>query len=254
MAALRDPQSGCPWDLEQNFSSIAPHTIEEAYEVVDAIDRNDMADLRDELGDLLLQVVFHAQMAKEDDLFTFDDVAQAISDKLERRHPHIFGDGTASSASEVKEIWDDIKSAERLDKAQEKTNDSPESAVLSGVALNLPALTRAEKIQKRARRVGFDWEQTEPVFAKVQEELEEVRGAELTGDQTKIDEEIGDLLFSAVNLARHLSCDPESALRQATTKFSDRFTQVEQLASNRGLDLKTMDLSALDALWDEVKT
>lgn len=256
MAALRDPQSGCPWDLKQDFSSIAPFTIEEAYEVADAIDRNDMDDLKDELGDLLLQVAFHSQMAAESGLFSFEDVAAGIADKLIRRHPHVFGDGAAESAEDVKLLWESIKTAERKDRhrlRQENNQTDAAASRLDGVATNLPALVRAEKIQKRARQAGFDWNEVAPVVSKVREELDEVMEAHESGRQELVDEEIGDLLFATVNLSRHLSSDPETALRNATLKFSQRFKQVEQLARLRQMEMSEMDLESLDMLWNEVK-
>lgn len=251
MAQLRDPVSGCAWDQQQTFASIAPYTIEEAYEVADAIERGQLDELRDELGDLLLQVVFHAQMADEAGHFNFEDVAASIVDKLIRRHPHVFGDneGISATAAEVKQSWEAIKAEERHAQAS-ATNPV---SVLDGVALNLPALTRAEKIQKRAARVGFDWPTVEPVYDKVVEELEEVREAAAATDNDHTREEVGDLFFAAVNLARQLNVDPETALRQATLKFDRRFRAVEQRAAERQIDMQQQSLPALDALWDEVK-
>lgn len=235
MARLRDPEHGCEWDVAQDFSTIAPYTIEEAYEVADAIERSDMDDLRGELGDLLLQVVFHAQMAKEAGHFAFDDVARAISDKMEARHPHIFGDedGAMDGAR-----WEDIKAAERI-------SDGAESA-MDGVASALPALMRAQKLQKRAARVGFDWPDTEGPAAKVAEETSELR--EATPENRF--EEAGDLLFAAVNLVRAYGIAPEDALRAANGKFERRFRAMEELADGKFVDL---DLDAQEALWQRVK-
>ena len=248
MAQLRDPKNGCEWDREQTFASIAPYTIEEAYEVADAIERNDLSDLKDELGDLLFQVVFHAQMAQEQNAFTFDDVANSIVGKMIRRHPHIFGDASYNSQEELKLAWEAEKARER----EQKKGSTTESA-LDDVALALPSLTRAEKIQKRAARVGFDWPGVTPVWGKLDEEVGEVREAVANKDQSAIEDELGDLLFTIVNLARHLSVDPETALRNATGKFEHRFKQVEQLASNSERSMDDMDLVELDALWDEAK-
>lgn len=255
MRKLRDPETGCPWDIKQSFHSIAPFTIEEAYEVTDAIERNDLLDLKDELGDLLFQVVFHAQMASELDTFTFDDVAQSIVDKMIRRHPHVFGDTKYSSEAEQKAAWESIKSAERQLKRQQRDNlatDSSPSAV-DGIATNLPALKRADKVQKRAARVGFDWPDIQPVWHKLDEEIAELRDAIESGDHDAIEDELGDILFTAVNLARHCSVEPESALRRATVKFERRFRRVESLAATRGKSLDSLDLEGLDALWNEAK-
>src|SRR5215831_14953794 len=220
MARLRDRERGCPWDREQNFSTIAPYTIEEAYEVADAIERGDMPALKDELGDLLFQVVFHARMAEEAGIFDFDDVAAAIADKMERRHPHVFGDAEIASAAQT-EAWEQHKAAERRDRAQYSADAH---SVLDGVALALPALLRAVKIQNRAARVGFDWREACPVFDKIAEEITELR-TELDhdGDRERLEEEMGDLLFAVANLARKLELDPEVALRRATAKFEKRF-------------------------------
>lgn len=235
MTRLRDPIAGCEWDLAQSWATIAPYTIEEAYEVADAIERGDVADLRDELGDLLLQVVFHAQIAQEAGAFTFDDVVDAISDKMERRHPHIFGDAVSTTTG-----WESIKAAERA----EKTDPS----AVAGVALALPALLRAEKLQKRAARVGFDWPNAEGPRAKIDEELAEVAAA---GTPDHVAEEIGDLLFAVVNWARHQGVDPEAALRAANNKFERRFRAMERDA---GTALEALDLAAKEALWQAVKT
>jgi len=221
MAALRDPQSGCPWDLQQNFDSIAPYTVEEAYEVTDAIERGNMNDLREELGDLLLQVVFHAQMAAEQQLFDFEAVAGAISDKLVRRHPHVFAGEPAGSADDQQRAWEAHKTQER--EAAGKT----EQGVLAGITPNLPALTLANKAGKRAAKVGFDWNNHLQVIEKVEEEISEVKAAQASGDASEIEEEIGDLLLAVTNLARHLNVDPEKALRRANRKFASRFGQLE---------------------------
>jgi MazG family protein len=249
MARLRDPDHGCPWDREQDFATIAPYTIEEAYEVADAIAQGDMAALKDELGDLLFQVVFHARMAEEAGLFDFTDVATAIADKMVRRHPHVFGDATIADAAAQLAAWEEHKAKERT--AQAAAAGRPES-VLDGVALALPALLRAAKLQRRAARVGFDWADAPPVILKLAEEIAELE-AELAADpadRDKIEDEMGDILFAAANLARKLEIDPEAALRRATDKFERRFRRVEALAAARGIG---PDLDALDALWDEVK-
>jgi ATP diphosphatase len=243
MARLRTPGAGCPWDLEQTFATIAPYTIEEAYEVADAIERNDLPALQDELGDLLLQVVFHARMAEEAGAFDFGGVVAAISAKMIRRHPHVFAAADAENAGAVKRQWDDIKAEER------KARPGPDSA-LDGVPNALPALMRAEKIQRRAARVGFDWRDAAEVFAKVEEELVEVRAAATSAERK---EEIGDLLFAVVNLARHTEIDAETALRDATRKFERRFHGVERLCRERGLDLATAGLTTLESLWQETK-
>lgn len=236
MAQLRDPQTGCPWDVEQNFASIAPYTIEEAYEVADAIERNDMASLKDELGDLLLQVVFHSRMAEEAGSFSLKDVITAICDKMIRRHPHVFGAGEPSPG------WEEIKAEERAEKA-----DGHESA-LAGVAIGLPALARAEKLQKRAARVGFDWHDVSAVRDKMMEEMEELSSA-ATPDH--VAEEIGDLLFAAANLARHHKVDPETALRAANLKFERRFRAMEAMAGVTSFP--NLSLDQQEALWQAVK-
>ncbi len=250
MAQLRDPEKGCSWDLKQDFKSLIPYTIEEAYEVADAIERNDLEDLRLELGDLLLQVVFHSQIAEEKGLFDFEQVAEAISSKLISRHPHIFDNLTYRSVEEQRKAWDEAKEQERLAKNQ-KTNS--EESVLSGVAINLPALVRCEKIQNKAANHGFDWPDVEPVFDKVLEELDEVKEAWEAADQKHIQEEVGDLLLVVVNLARHLKVNPEMALKQATTKFSNRFYYIEEQVKSSGRVLRDCQLEELDAFWDEAK-
>lgn len=232
MARLRDPESGCPWDLEQNFETIAPYTIEEAYEVADAIARQDLAALKDELGDLLLQVVFHAQMAEESRDFSFDDVAHAISDKMERRHPHVFGDALTLD-------WEGIKEEER--------QALGDPSALAGVALGLPALLRAEKLQKRAARTGFDWPGPQGARAKVIEEIAEIDGAT---DADALEDEMGDLLFAVVNWARKLGVDPEAALRRGNRKFEKRFRQIETMG---GAGFSALSLDQKEALWVNAK-
>ncbi|MFT4255575.1 MAG: nucleoside triphosphate pyrophosphohydrolase [Pseudoxanthomonas sp.] len=251
MARLRDPQGGCPWDLQQDFSTIAPHTIEEAYEVADAIDRDDLAGLKDELGDLLLQVVFHARMAEEQGAFAFDDVARAICDKMLRRHPHVFGDTTADDADTVLANWDQIKRAER-----EARGDTDTSA-LAGIARGLPEWQRAAKLQSRAARVGFDWSGPEPVIAKLREEIDEVRAEFAKGDvadnRARLLDEIGDVLFVCANLARHAGVDAGAALRHANHKFERRFRAMEQLAEADGQPLAGQSLAAQEAYWARAK-
>jgi nucleoside triphosphate diphosphatase len=250
MAQLRHPETGCAWDLKQNYASLIPYIIEEAYEVIDAIERNDLEDLRSELGDLLLQVVFQTQIAEEQGQFNFEDVALAISDKLIRRHPHVFADAVFSTDEERHQAWEQAKTDERLEKNK---NHNKQASVLDGVAASLPALLECEKIQDRAAHFGFDWTEVEPVFHKVQEELDEVKEAWHSGDQAHIEEEIGDLLLVAVNLARHLKVNPELALKRSTKKFSRRFQYIEQKVATTGRDLKNCQLAELDAYWDEAK-
>ncbi|MEL6523193.1 MAG: nucleoside triphosphate pyrophosphohydrolase, partial [Pseudomonadota bacterium] len=226
MRRLRDPEAGCPWDIEQTYGSIAPYTIEEAYEVADAIERQAWGELEGELGDLLLQVVYYAQMGAEDGHFTFHSIATAISDKMVKRHPHVFGtDSRNKSADQQSMDWEAQKAAERANKGETRT--------LDGVALNLPALTRAEKLQKRAARVGFDWGNTDDVLAKIAEEADELTEAAATADPDKIEDEMGDLIFVVVNLARHLGVDPESALRRTNTKFTRRFAYIEDALASQ---------------------
>jgi MazG family protein len=245
MARLRDPQNGCPWDQQQDFRSIAPYTLEEAYEVVDAIDRGDMDDLQDELGDLLFQVVFHAQMANEAGRFDFSHVLNGICDKMVRRHPHVFADEAIADAEEQTRAWERHKENERK---------SGSGSVLDGVPLALPALTRACKLQKKASRVGFDWPDIRGVAEKVGEELQELR-AEIgeASDPAALAEEAGDLLFAAVNLIRHAGIDPETALRQANRKFTRRFHQVEARCREAGHAVSEAGLETLDGYWDQVK-
>lgn len=249
MTRLRDPQNGCPWDVQQDFSTIAPYTIEEAYEVADAIDRQDWPDLRDELGDLLLQVVFHAQMAKEAGLFEFADVAHAISDKMIRRHPHVFGDESYDDLDAQKQAWEDIKAAERAAKG-----DQHDDSALAGVSRGLPEWKRALKLQERAAKVGFDWPDEQPVLNKLVEEVEEVRVEFANGrDKQRLQDEIGDVLFVMVNLARHAGVDFSQALRHANSKFERRFRHMEQMAHTDGKPLPEHDLASQEALWQRAK-
>jgi ATP diphosphatase len=255
MSRLRDRERGCPWDIEQDFSTIAPYTIEEAYEVADAIDRGDLGALKDELGDLLLQVVFHAQMAREQDAFGFGDVVAAISDKMVRRHPHVFGDVDRGDAEAVKRSWETIKRAERV------AGGDDDVSALAGIARGMPEWQRAVKLQDRAAKVGFDWPGPAPVLDKLLEELDEVRAefdalAAAPGDaaiRVKLQEEIGDLLFVAANLARHAKVDVGSALRGANIKFERRFRAMEALAEADGARLADLPLEAQDRYWDRAK-
>lgn len=249
MAQLRNPAGGCPWDLTQNFATIAPYTIEEAYEVADAIERRDMAALKDELGDLLLQVVFHAQMAQEAGLFKFCDVAKAISDKMIRRHPHVFGEKEIESATEQTKAWEEQKEMERQDMAR---NSGYVHSVLNGIASSLPGLMRAMKLQRRAAQVGFDWTSSRNVIVKISEELVELEQEienSLAGAADRKLDEVGDLLFSAVNLARHLDVDPDQALRRANTKFERRFRWLEQKLIEQGRSVASASLDEMEALW-----
>ncbi len=261
MAALRTPGSGCPWDLEQDFSSIAPYTLEEAYEVVDAIARKDLPDLREELGDLLLQVVFHARMAEEQRAFDFGDVVDAITAKLLRRHPHVFGDAKNLTPKAVENLWESIKAQEKREKISRvggKTNsgetktNGPES-VLTGVPVGLPALTRALKLQKKASKVGFDWNDATAVLAKIREEADEIAAEIASGDRNKAAAEIGDLLVAVVNLARHLDVDPEAAVRMTNLKFERRFGAIESALAKRGKKPEESSLAEMDALWNKAK-
>ena len=255
MAKLRDRETGCPWDVVQTFATIAPYTIEEAYEVADAIDRNDLDDLRDELGDLLLQVVFHARMAEEQGAFAFADVVAAISDKMTRRHPHVFADARVEDAEGQTRAWDAHKRAER------DAAGHADASALAGIARGLPEWQRAIKLQQRAARVGLDWPGPEPVIAKLHEEIDEVRiefaAVAATPDdpsaRDKLEDEIGDLLFVCANLARHAKVDPGSALRRANRKFERRFRAMETLAAADGIELATLSLEAQDRYWDRAK-
>jgi ATP diphosphatase len=252
MAWLRDRQHGCPWDVDQTFRTIAPYTIEEAYEVADAIERNDLPALKEELGDLLLQVVYHAQMAREAGAFSFADVAAAVADKMVDRHPHVFGDARIATAEAQTASWEARKAAER---AARKDGAVEPAGALDGVARALPALLRAEKIQKRAARVGFDWKQTGPVIDKIEEELGELR-AELaagTVDQARLADELGDVLFAVANLARHCKVDPEAALRATNDKFERRFRYIERRLAEAGRKPVDASLEEMEALWQEAK-
>ncbi len=257
MARLRDPQGGCPWDLQQTFATIAPYTVEEAYEVADAIDRGDLDDLKDELGDLLFQVVFHARMAEEQGAFGFRDVVAAISDKMERRHPHVFAGMSIADSDALNAMWDAEKKKERL----AKHGDAADASALAGIARGLPEWQRAVKLQKKAATVGFDWPGPAPVIEKLKEELEEVRvefdalaaapgSAEV---RDRLEDELGDLLFVAANLARHAKVDPGAALRRANHKFERRFRAMEVMAAADGVRLSDLPLDAQDAYWDRAK-
>lgn len=280
MAALRTPVTGCPWDLEQSFASIAPYTIEEAYEVADAIARHDLTDLKEELGDLLLQVVYHARLAEEDGVFAFGDVVEGITAKMIRRHPHVFGDAEARTAGMAKGAWEKIKAEERAAKAAERARIAgagptagemtpARPSLLADVPLGLPSLTRAIKLQEKAARVGFDWPSLAPVLDKMKEELAELeavalaadpRGPSATGealepaDQQRIEEEFGDLLFVMANVARHLAVDPETALRKANDKFRKRFAHIEARLAANGRTPEQSTLEEMDSLWDEAKS
>ncbi|MEH0195921.1 nucleoside triphosphate pyrophosphohydrolase [Caulobacter sp. CCNWLY153] len=245
MARLRDPRDGCPWDIEQTFATIAPYTIEEAYEVADAIERNDLSDLKEELGDLLLQVVFHSRMAEEQGAFSLQDVAQSISDKMIRRHPHVFGDHAYDDLADQKAGWEELKAQER--KAKQK------GGVLDDVPAGLPALTRAVKLTKRAARVGFDWPSTDKVLEKLAEEVAELQVEIDAGDQAKAREELGDILFVCANLARKLDVEPEDALRATNAKFARRFAFIEAELAKDGRTPDQSDLAEMDALWDAAK-
>jgi MazG family protein len=248
MARLRDPQDGCPWDVEQTFATIAPYTVEEAYEVADAIERNDLGELKDELGDLLLQVVFHARMAEEQGLFAFEDVARAINDKMVRRHPHVFADETYASLADQKEGWEQLKAAER---AEKKANGG--ASLLDDVPVGLPGLTRAVKLSKRAAGVGFVWPTVQDVVKKLHEEVGEMLAEIEAGDLEKARNEIGDVLFVVANLARTLDVDPEDAVRYTNAKFVRRFKYIEAKLAAQGKTPDESDLAEMDALWEEVK-
>jgi ATP diphosphatase len=255
MAALRTPVTGCPWDLEQDFATIAPYTIEEAYEVVDAIARGDLDDLKDELGDLLLQVVFHSQMAEEQNAFAFGDVVEAITRKMIRRHPHVFADNNGKLApSHVKELWDQIKAEEKAERAARRPHQPAEhKSLLSGVKAGQPALTRAMELQRKASTVGFDWNDPRAVLHKIREEADEIEAALDGGDAEELAAETGDLLFALVNLARHVGADPEAALRGTNAKFERRFAYIERALAAKGRSLEDASLEEMDALWNEAK-
>ena len=259
MAALRAPNTGCPWDIDQNFATIAPYTIEEAYEVADAIARGDLDDLREELGDLLLQVVYHAQMAEEIGEFAFGDVVEAITTKMIRRHPHVFGDEKARSAGMAKGMWEKIKATEKAEKrdARLARGLDPEDhgkGYLDSVPVALPALTRALKLQEKAARVGFDWSEAAPILDKIEEEIGELREALATGDAAPIKDEFGDMLFAVVNLGRHLKLDSEAALSGTNEKFRSRFHYVEQALAASGGSLEKATLDEMEALWQQAKS
>jgi ATP diphosphatase len=250
MAALRTPKTGCPWDLEQNFATIAPYTLEEAYEVADAIARDDLTDLKEELGDLLLQVVFHARMAEELGAFDFGDVVEVLTAKLIRRHPHVFGDDGSQTPQAVEGLWERIKAQEKQAKAARGGAQS--AGALAGVPVALPALTRALKLQDKASKVGFDWNDPRAVLHKIREEADEIEAA-LDGNAADAAGEVGDLLFAAVNLARHLRADPEAVLRGTNRKFERRFAAIEQALAAKGKAPQDATLAEMDALWDEAK-
>jgi ATP diphosphatase len=255
MARLRTPGSGCPWDLEQGFSTIAPYTIEEAYEVADAIARDDLDDLRDELGDLLLQVVFHARMAEEQGAFSFGDVVEAITRKMIRRHPHVFADASGNlTPADVKGAWDRIKAEEKAERtARRPEGDAAHTSLLSSVKAGQPALSRAMQLQRKASSIGFDWNDPRAVLHKIREEADEIEAALDGGDAGKLAEETGDLLFALVNLARHVGADPEVALRGTNTKFERRFGYIERALAAQGRPLEGASLEEMDALWNEAK-
>lgn len=258
MAALRDKQTGCPWDIEQNFETIKPYTLEEAYEVADAIERNDPEDLCDELGDLLLQVVFHAQMAKEDGLFSFEDVVIAINKKMIRRHPHVFSDGDAKTNKEVNIRWDEIKADEKQERLERRRArglaDEDKNGLLDGVSRAMPANEEALKIQQKASKVGFDWNDPLLVLDKMEEEIAELRAEISSGNKEKIADEMGDMMFVLVNLARHLKVNPEMALRGTNAKFRKRFSYIEQKLASESSDIKSASLEQMEKLWVEAKT
>ncbi len=247
IAQLRDPNNGCPWDLKQNYRSMITCLIEETYEVIEAIEQNNMSALKEELGDLLLQVVFFSQLATEDQYFTFDDVVHTVTEKILRRHPHVFGEQKANNADEALENWNKAKASEYIQKGHQ--------SILDNIPHAFPALKRAEKLQKRCAKIGFDWNNVNPAIAKVQEELEEVKQEYQTNpvNQTKIEEEIGDLLFAVVNLSRHLKCNPEESLRKANKKFERRFRAVEQKLREAHKTFENISLTEMDIFWDEVK-
>ena len=255
MAALRTPVTGCPWDLEQDFATIAPYTIEEAYEVVDAIARGDFDDLREELGDLLLQVVYHSQMAEEQNAFAFGDVVEAITRKMIRRHPHVFADKDGNIApAGVKSAWDRIKAEEKAERAARRPpEETAHKSLLASVKAGQPALVRAMELQRKASTVGFDWNDPRAVLAKIREEADEIEAALDGGDAEELASETGDLLFALVNLARHVGADPETALRGTNAKFERRFAYIERALASKGRSLENATLDEMDALWNEAK-
>jgi len=253
MAALRTPGTGCPWDLEQSFATIAPFALEEAYEVADAIQRGDLEDLREELGDLLLQVVFHARLAEEQGAFALPDVVEAITTKLVRRHPHVFGDARDLPAGEVKALWAEIKAEEKVERAARRGEPARAESLLDGITRALPGLTRAVKLQEKAATVGFDWDDVALVVGKVREEADEVAEAVASGDRDAVEDEIGDLFCAVANLARHMGVDPETAVRRSNAKFERRFRAIEAGLRARGKTLAESDLEEMDAIWNEAK-
>src|SRR6195952_5725910 len=257
MAALRTPVTGCPWDLEQDFATISPYTIEEAYEVVDAITRGDLDDLKDELGDLLLQVVFHARMAEEQNAFAFGDVVEAITRKMIRRHPHVFADKDGRlTPSHVKDVWDRIKAEEKAERAARRPQEAAAAptSLLSGVKTGQPALTRAMELQRKASSVGFGWNDPRAVLHKIREEADEIEAALDGGDAGKLEDETGDLMFALVNLARHVGADPDAALRRTNAKFERRFGYIERALEAQGRSLEQASLEEMDALWNAAKS
>jgi ATP diphosphatase len=257
MAALRNPVTGCPWDIEQDFESIKPYTIEEAYEVADAIERKDMDDLCDELGDLLLQVVFHARMAEEAGEFSFGDVVEAITRKMIRRHPHVFARSDADTPDAVKKQWDEIKQAEKRERSERRArrgiSEDFKAGFLGSVQRSFPALTEALKLQERAAKVGFDWSAPEPILDKIEEEVDELRVALREGDKSKVGDELGDLIFAVVNIGRHVKADPEQALRGTNTKFRRRFNHIETVLDAEGESLEAASLERMEEIWQAAK-
>jgi ATP diphosphatase len=257
MAALRDPETGCPWDIVQNFETIKPYTIEEAYEVADAIERKDMDDLCDELGDLLLQVVFHARMAEEAGEFSFGDVVEATTRKMIRRHPHVFARSDADTPDAVKKQWDEIKQAEKRERTERRAlrgiTEDFKTGFLGSVQRSFPALTEALKLQERAAKVGFDWSAPEPILDKIEEEVDELRVALREGDKSKVSDELGDLIFAVVNIGRHVKADPEQALRGTNTKFRRRFNHIETVLDAEGESLEAASLERMEEIWQAAK-
>lgn len=257
MERLRDPETGCPWDVEQDFATIKPYTIEEAYEVADAIERNDMGDLCEELGDLLLQVVFHARMAEEAGHFAFGDVVEAVTRKMIRRHPHVFARSEADTPDKVKVQWDEIKKQEKAERAERRArlggDESFKAGHLGSVPRAFPALMEALKLQEQAAKVGFDWSDPEPILDKIEEEIAEFRAALAKGDKAHISDELGDLIFAAANIGRHVKADPEDALRGTNTKFRRRFAYIEKALAEKGVSLEDASLDEMEALWQAAK-